>query len=173
LDPKASSSDAKEEDVAGGAAVGIEERLALLRSRMSSKLDAIQQRAAAVAAKRRQLAGRQRKVAEDVASAAAKHKDLERELEEACEAEDFERAERISDSLAALETDKDRLLTALRDAELVYDSVDLELQDVLESRIAMEEEAAALLELFVKVNQLCIFFPRLASNCNGMRDVLP
>ncbi|XP_051203192.1 uncharacterized protein [Lolium perenne] len=150
LDPKASSSDAKEEDVAGGAAVGIEERLALLRSRMSSKLDAIQQRAAAVAAKRRQLAGRQRKVAEDVASAASKHKDLERELEEACEAEDFERAERISDSLAALETDKDRLLTALRDAELVYDSVDLELQDVLESRIAMEEEAAALLEQFVK-----------------------
>ncbi|XP_047072817.1 myosin heavy chain, non-muscle-like [Lolium rigidum] len=161
-DPEVSSSDvkqeAKEEDVgekevaggAGAAAVGIEERLALLRSRMSGKLDAIQQRAAAVAAKRRQLAGRQRKVAEDVASAASKHKDLERELEEACEAEDFERAERISDSLAALETDKDRLLTALRDAELVYDSVDLELQDVLESRIAMEEEAAALLEQFAK-----------------------
>ncbi|XP_047094145.1 myosin heavy chain, non-muscle-like [Lolium rigidum] len=154
LDPEVSSSDAKEEDVgekeAGAAAAGIEERLALLRSRMSGKLNAIQQRAAAVAAKRRQLAGRQRKVAEDVASAASKHKDLERELEEACEAEDFERAERISDSLAALETDKDRLLTALRDAELVYDSVDLELQDVLESRIAMEEEAAALLEQFVK-----------------------
>ncbi|KAM0918612.1 hypothetical protein ACQ4PT_008735 [Festuca glaucescens] len=162
LDPEVSSSDvkqeAKEEDVgekevaggAGVAAVGIEERLALLRSQMSSKLDSIQQRAAAVAAKRRQLAGRQRKVAEDVASAASKHKDLERELEEACEAEDFERAERISDSLAALEKDKDRLLTALRDAELDYDSVDLELQDVLESRITMEEEAAALLEQFAK-----------------------
>ncbi|KAM0867839.1 hypothetical protein ACQ4PT_041720 [Festuca glaucescens] len=158
LDPEVSSSDVKEEDVgekevaggAGVAAVGIEERLALLRSQMSSKLDSIQQRATAVAAKRRQLAGRQRKVAEDVASAASKHKDLERELEEACEAEDFERAERISDSLATLETDKDRLLTALRDAELDYDSVDLELQDVLESRIAMEEEAAALLEQFVK-----------------------
>ncbi|KAK1606356.1 hypothetical protein QYE76_030029 [Lolium multiflorum] len=162
LDPEVSSSDvkqeAKEEDVgekevaggAGAAAVGIEERLALLRSQMSGKLDSIQQRAAAVAAKRRQLAGRQRKVAEDVASAASKHKDLERELEEACEAEDFERAERISDSLAALETGKDRLLTALRDAELDYDSVDLELQEVLESRIAMEEEAAALLEQFVK-----------------------
>lgn len=132
------------------AVVGIEERLALLRSQISSKLDSIQQRAAAVAAKRRQLAGRQRKVAEDVGSAASKHKDLERELEEACEAEDFESAERISDSLAALEKDKDRLLTALRDAELDYDSVDLELQDVLESRIAVEEEAAALLEQFAK-----------------------
>uniref|UniRef100_A0ACD5ZN28 Uncharacterized protein n=1 Tax=Avena sativa TaxID=4498 RepID=A0ACD5ZN28_AVESA len=132
------------------AAMGIEERLALLRSQMSSKLDLIQQRAAAVAAKRRQLAGRQRKAAEDVGSAASKHKDLERELEEACEAEDFETAERISDSLAALEKEKDRLLTALRDAELNYDSVDLELQEVLESRITMEEEAAALLEQFAK-----------------------
>uniref|UniRef100_A0ACD6AI34 Uncharacterized protein n=1 Tax=Avena sativa TaxID=4498 RepID=A0ACD6AI34_AVESA len=135
---------------AGAAAVGIEERLALLRSQMSSKLDSIQLRAAAVAAKRRQLAGRQRKAAEDVGSAASKHKDLERELEEACEAEDFERAERISDSLAALEKEKDRLLTALRNAELNYDSVDLELQEVLESRITMEEEAAALLEQFAK-----------------------
>ncbi|KAM3189682.1 hypothetical protein ACQJBY_068145 [Aegilops geniculata] len=148
--------DAKEEDgdkdvgEAGVAVVGIEERLALLRSQISSKLDSVQQRAAAVAAKRRQLAGRQRKVAEDVGSVASKHKDLERELEEACEAEDFERAERISDSLAALEKDKDRLLTALRDAELDYDSVDLELQDVLESRIAVEEEAATLLEQFAK-----------------------
>ncbi|KAF7101028.1 hypothetical protein CFC21_102429 [Triticum aestivum] len=148
--------EAKEEDgdkdagEAVVAVVGIDERLALLRSQISSKLDSVQQRAAAVAAKRRQLAGRQRKVAEDVGSAASKHKDLERELEEACEAEDFERAERISDSLAALEKDKDRLLTALRDAELDYDSVDLELQDVLESRIAVEEEAAALLEQYAK-----------------------
>ncbi|CAM0912008.1 unnamed protein product [Alopecurus aequalis] len=162
VDPKVNSLDVKEEvkqeDVgenvvsggAGVAAVGVEERLALLRSQMSSKLDSIQQRAAAVAAKRRQLAGRQRKVAEEVGSAASKHKDLERELEEACEAEDFETAERISDSLAALEKEKDRLLTALRDAELDYDSVDLELQDVLKSRITMEEEAAALLEQFAK-----------------------
>ncbi|KQJ98970.1 myosin heavy chain, non-muscle [Brachypodium distachyon] len=159
VDPDDNSFDVKEEvkedaekEVGGtGVAVlGIEERLALLRSQISGKLDSIQQRAASVAAKRRQLAGKQRKVAEDVGSAASKHKDLERELEEACEAEDFERAERISDSLAALEKEKDRLLMTLRDAELVYDSVDLELQDVLESRITVEEEAAALLEQFAK-----------------------
>jgi excinuclease UvrABC nuclease subunit len=83
---------------------------------------------------------------------------LERELEKACEAEDFERAERISDSLAALEKEKDRLLTALRDAELDYDSVDSELQGVLESRIAAEEEAAALLEQFAKVSCFAEFF---------------
>ncbi|PAN36183.1 hypothetical protein PAHAL_6G264700 [Panicum hallii] len=143
--------DQKEDEVAGvAAAVGIEERLVLLRSQISSKLDSIQQMAAAVVARKRQLAGRRRKVAEEATSVASRHKDLERELEKACEAEDFERAERISDSLAALEKEKDRLLTALRDAELDYDSVDSELQGVLESRIAAEEEAAALLEQFAK-----------------------
>ncbi|KAL5223141.1 hypothetical protein ABZP36_027854 [Zizania latifolia] len=149
--------EAKEEDgeledggEAGVGEVGIEERLALLRSQISGKLESIQRRAAAVSARRRQLAGRRRKAAEDEGSVASRHKDFERELEEACEAEDFERAERISDSLAALENEKDQLLTALRDAELNYDSVDLELQDVLKSRIAAEEEAAALLEHFAK-----------------------
>ena len=144
--------DQKEDEVAGvAAAVGIEERLGLLRSQISSKLDSIQQMAAAVVARKRQLAGRRRKVAEEATSVASRHKDLERELEEACEAEDFEKAERISDSLAALEKEKDRLLTALRDAELDYDSVDSELQGVLEARIAAEEEAATLLEQFAKV----------------------
>jgi len=151
--------DQKEDEVAGvAAAVGIEERLAILRSQISSKLDSIQQRAAAVVARKRQLAGRRRKVAEEAASVASRHKDLERELEEACEAEDFEKAERISDSLAALEKEKDRLLTALRDAELDYDSVDSELQGVLEARIAAEEEAAALLEQFAKVTCFVVFF---------------
>ena len=159
---KEEDDDGKENEDAGVAALGIEERLALLRSQISGKLDSIQQRAAAVAAKRRLLAGRRRKVAEEAASVASRHKDLERELEEACEAEDFERAERISDSLAALEKEKDRLLTALRDAELDYGSVDSELQEVLESRIAAEEEAAALLEQFAKVNYLCQYCFNLA-----------
>nr|ACN33476.1 unknown [Zea mays] len=142
--------DGKEDEDAGVAALGVKERLGLLRSQISGKLDSIQQRAAAVAAKRRLLAGRRRKVAEEATSVASRHKDLERELEVACEAEDFERAESISDSLAALEKEKDGLLTALRDAELDYDSVDSELQEVLESRIAAEEEAAILLEQFAK-----------------------
>ncbi|XP_062191626.1 uncharacterized protein LOC133895378 [Phragmites australis] len=142
--------DEKENGGGGVAEVGIDESLALLRSQISGKLESIQQRAAAVTARRRQLAGRLRKVAAEVGSAVSRHKDLERELEEACEAEDFEKAERISNSLVALEKEKDLLLTALRDAERDYDLVDSELQDVLESRIAAEEEAAALLEQFAK-----------------------
>ncbi|KAK3123860.1 hypothetical protein QOZ80_8AG0637180 [Eleusine coracana subsp. coracana] len=151
VEEDAKEEDGEKENGAGGVAeVGIQERLAILRSQISGKLESIQQRAATVVAKRRQLAARRRKAAEDVSSATSRHKDLERELEEACEAEDFERAERISDSIAALEKEKDQLLMALRDAEVDYDSVDSELQDVLESRIAAEEEAAVLLEQFAK-----------------------
>jgi excinuclease UvrABC nuclease subunit len=67
----------------------------------------------------------------ELGSVASAHKDLERELEEACEAEDIERAKRISDSIAALEKENDRLLMALCDAEIDYDSMDSELQDIL------------------------------------------
>jgi excinuclease UvrABC nuclease subunit len=63
----------------------------------------------------------------EVGSVASAHKDLERELEEACEIEDFERAKRIRDSIAALEKENDRLLMAMCDAEINYDSMDFEL----------------------------------------------
>jgi hypothetical protein len=54
--------------------------------------------------KRKQLSAQQRKVAEEVAYAASRHKDLESGLEEACQAGDFERAdERINDSITTLE----------------------------------------------------------------------
>jgi hypothetical protein len=95
---------------------------------------------------------------EELGSVASAHKDLERELEEACEAEDIERAKRISDSIVALEKENNRLLMALCDANIDYDSMDSELQDILESRIAAEEEVGALLEHFAKVNQLNLYF---------------
>jgi excinuclease UvrABC nuclease subunit len=94
----------------------------------------------------------------ELGSIASAHKDLERELEEAYEAEYFERAKRISDSIAALEKENDRLLMAMRDAEIDYDSMDSELQDILESHIAVEEEVDALLKQFAKVNRLNLYF---------------
>jgi hypothetical protein len=39
-----------------------------------------------------------------------------------------------------------------------HDLVDSELQDVLESHIAAEEEVVALLQQFAKVNQLNLYF---------------
>ncbi|XP_072978510.1 uncharacterized protein [Typha angustifolia] len=128
----------------------IEERLALIRARISQKFESIRQRAASVTAERKELGRRRRKVAEDVNSASARYKELERELEEACEAEDFDKAERVSESLAAVEKDKDNLLAVLRQADLDCDSVDSKMQEVLELQIAAEEEAVTLLEQFAK-----------------------
>ena len=58
--------DEKENEWDGVAAVGIEERLPLLRSQIAGKLESIRQRVAAAAARRRQLTGRRRKVAVEV-----------------------------------------------------------------------------------------------------------
>lgn len=129
----------------------MEDKLELLRARISSRLGKFREEAALLSAKRKRLGRRRRKAVEDVNAVAEKYKELERELEEACEAEDFERAERVSESLAEEEKEKDRLLGELRDAELESDAIDSKLQEVLELQIAAEEEGAALLEEFAMV----------------------
>ncbi|ONK68805.1 uncharacterized protein A4U43_C05F16210 [Asparagus officinalis] len=132
-------------------AVGpVEDKLELVRARISSKLDKIRGTAALVSVQRKELGRRRKKAMENVILASDRYKELERQLEEACEAEDFERAERVSESLAEKEKEKDRLLGELRDVELDCDAVDSKMQDVLESQIAAEEEGAALLEQFAK-----------------------
>lgn len=128
-----------------------EDKLELVRARISSKLDRIRETAVLLSAQRKELGRRRRKAMEDVNSASEKYKELERELEEACEAEDFERAEKVSESLAEKEKEKDGLLGELRDAELECNAVEAKMQEVLESQIAAEEEGAALLEQFAKV----------------------
>lgn len=87
---------------------------------------------------------------EELGLALTRHRELEKELEEACEAEDFEKAEMVSESLAAAEKEKDGLVSALRDAEVACDAVDSEMEKVLEMQIAAEEEEAVMLEQFAK-----------------------
>jgi UvrB/uvrC motif len=67
-----------------------------------------------ITSKRKKLALRRRNVEEELNKASAKYKELEKELEEACEAEDFESAERISNSLASMKNDKNQLHLDLR-----------------------------------------------------------
>ncbi|KAJ4811243.1 Myosin-8 [Rhynchospora pubera] len=128
----------------------IEQKLAVVRAKILKKAELAKQRAVSVMAKRKELALRRRNVGEELNKASAKHNELERELEEACEAEDFERAERISNSLASVENDKNLLLIDLRSAELDYESVESEMKDVLDLHLTAEEEAGSLLRLFAK-----------------------
>ncbi|KAK8957787.1 hypothetical protein KSP39_PZI000150 [Platanthera zijinensis] len=142
-----STSNASEEDDRLGL---FEEKLKLLRSEVYAKLERIGETATSVYFERKELGRRRRKAGQDVNQAESAYRELEKQLEEACEEEEFERAERVSESLAAVEKDKDRLQGTLRDMEFEGDSVDSRMQNVLESQIAAEEEGVKLLEQFAK-----------------------
>lgn len=126
--------------------VSVEEKLDLIQAQVSNKLVGLREAAASLSAQRKQLGRRRRKAVESVNSVSQRYKELEKELEEACEAEDFERAERVSESLAATEKEKDALLTAFKEAEADCDAADLKMLELLDSQIAAEEEGVALLE---------------------------
>ncbi|KAJ3707345.1 hypothetical protein LUZ61_011050 [Rhynchospora tenuis] len=128
----------------------IEQKLAAVRAKILKKAELAKQRAVSVMAKRKELALRRRNVGEELNKALVKHNELERELEEACEAEDFERAERISNSMASVENDKNQLLVDLRSAEVDYESMESDMKDVLDLHLTAEEEAGSLLQLFAK-----------------------
>lgn len=128
----------------------IEDKLRLFRARISEEHDRIRQTASSLSSERKDLGRRRRKAMDDLNLASARFKDLERQLEEACEAEDFETAERLSDSLAAAEKDKNALLADLRDAEAECDALDLKMQDLLGSQIAAEEQGVTQLQQFAK-----------------------
>ncbi|KAL5713681.1 hypothetical protein ACHQM5_015735 [Ranunculus cassubicifolius] len=127
-----------------------EQKLEEIRGRIAEKLEGIREMAVSVSATRKELARKRRKAVENVNLASFKYKELERELEEACETEDFEKAERVSDSLAAVEKEKEDFFAELRSAEADCDAFELRMQEVLELQIAAEEEGVALLEQFAK-----------------------
>lgn len=130
------------------------ERFEHLRSLVSEKLNRARELAASVSAARKDSIRRRRKAADDVELASLRHSQLEKQLDEACEAEDFEAAQRISDLLAAAETHQQSLLIALRDAEAYCDAIDSKMHDVLVSQIAAEQDCASLLDHFSAVSTL-------------------
>ncbi|CBI40806.3 unnamed protein product, partial [Vitis vinifera] len=119
-----------------------------VRAIISEKLHHARQLAASISASRKDSMRRRRKAAQNLNLASTKSMELEKELEEACEAEDFEMAERLSQSLAGAEKDKQAFIAALRDAEAECDAIDSKMQEVLERQITAEEECVSLLEQF-------------------------
>ncbi|KAI3734538.1 hypothetical protein L6452_14009 [Arctium lappa] len=126
----------------------MESRYDQIKTEIADKLNCARKAVAAVSAKRKEFIRKRRKAEEELNLVSAKHKEMEKELEEAVESEDFETAERVSDSLAAAERNKELLSIALRDAEADCDAIDSKMQEALEMQIVAEEECAALLESF-------------------------
>lgn len=135
----------------------IEVRFERIRSDITENLRRVREQVDSVSEKRKESIRRRRKAAEDLSLASAKFRELERQLEEACEAEDFETADRLSDSLASADSEKERLAAALRDADAECDAVDVKMQGVLDLQIAAEEECASLLQSFSMVSNLGLF----------------
>ncbi|KAK8647875.1 hypothetical protein V6N13_121599 [Hibiscus sabdariffa] len=119
-----------------------------IKAQIADKLNHARELAASVSTARKDSIRRRRKAAADLHLATTRLGELEKQLEEACEAEDFEAADRINESLAAADNDKQALLVALRDTEAQCNSIDSKMLEVLNCQIAVEEECATLLHHF-------------------------
>ncbi|KAK0577284.1 hypothetical protein LWI29_030786 [Acer saccharum] len=119
-----------------------------LKTLISEKLKRARESAASISSARKDSIQKRRKAADHLHSASFRHSQLQKQLDDACEAEDFEAAQRISDDLAAAENHNHALLLALREAEAHCDAIDSELHNVLQSQIAAEQECASLLDTF-------------------------
>ncbi|XP_022717146.1 ribosome-binding protein 1 [Durio zibethinus] len=119
-----------------------------IKIQIANKLSHAHELAASISAARKDSISRRRKAADDLHLVTIRLRDLEKQLEDACEAEDFEAADSINESLAAADKDKQALLTALRDAEARCNAIDSKMLEVLNCQIAVEEECASLLHHF-------------------------
>ncbi|CAI9762961.1 unnamed protein product [Fraxinus pennsylvanica] len=126
----------------------IELRFEEIRTKISEKLKHAREAVVSVSAVRKDSIRRRRKAADNLNQASAKYNELEKQLEEACEAEDFENAERVSERLSSAERERESMALTLRDAEADCDAVESKMQEVLDLQIQAEEECASLLESF-------------------------
>lgn len=138
----------------------IELRYEQIRAQISQKLSHVRELVASVSAARKDSRRRRRIAAETLNIASTRYRELEKELEEACEAEDFETAERVSESLVSAEKDKERLTIGLRHAEEDCDAVDSRMHEVLELQIDAEGECSSMLKTFAMVRTISLIVSR-------------
>ncbi|GAU29540.1 hypothetical protein TSUD_115620 [Trifolium subterraneum] len=122
-----------------------EEAFRQIRKTIHEKLNHARQLVNSASAVRKDAIRSRRKAVENANLASLKYMELEMQLEEACEAEDFERAEKVSELLSAAEKEKQISANSLKQADAFIDALDLKLQHALHSHIAAEEECAILL----------------------------
>ncbi|GKC44816.1 UVR domain-containing protein [Tanacetum coccineum] len=122
-----------------------------IKKRIDHKLKLAREEVALVSVTHKEFIKKRRKVVEELGVVSDKYKEIEKELEEAVETEDFERAERVSDGLASADRDRERLLVVVREVKAECDAVEVKMQEALETQIAAEEECAGLLERFAVI----------------------
>lgn len=126
-------------------------KLEQVRIQISEKLGHARNSVASVSTSRKEVIQRKRKIMDNLKISLDRYSHLEKQLEEACEAEDFETAERLSESLASAEREKQAFLMELKDAEALCDAMDSRMHEVLNFLIATEENCDSLLQTFAMV----------------------
>ncbi|CAM6100318.1 unnamed protein product [Calypogeia fissa] len=125
----------------------IEERMEFVKEAVAHTLKALLEKMSAVSALRKTAVQKRRRAAEKVAAAVDRHKELEAELNAACEREDFEKADSLSGMIAEAETSLAQAGEAFALAEAESDSASSKVQDVLDWQVAIEEQGATFLEM--------------------------
>ncbi|KAL2642634.1 hypothetical protein R1flu_010221 [Riccia fluitans] len=122
----------------------IEERLQYVQELVSQVMGELQRRNSAVSALRKAAVQERRQAAEKVSAASTRYKDLEAELNAACENEDFEKADSLSESFAEAENAMQQATEEFKSAEANCDLASSKVQEILDLQVATEEEAARL-----------------------------
>lgn len=120
-----------------------------IKATINDKLNLARQLVNSASAARKDSIRNRRKAVENVSLASLKYMELEKQLEEACDAEDFEGLNRLP---KAAEKEKQAFTNSLRDADAFIDALELKLQHALDSYIAAEEECAILLDHYATVS---------------------
>ncbi|CAI9115343.1 OLC1v1016226C1 [Oldenlandia corymbosa var. corymbosa] len=146
----ASSLQSQDEEAKPSTTGTIEMRFEEIKGQIAQKLNAARQAISSVSAARKDAIKNRRKAAQLLSAASSKYIQLEKELEDAIETEDFEKAERLGDTLASADKHREVLLVALKDAESRCDDLESQMRVALESQIEVEEASASLLLQFSK-----------------------
>ncbi|EFJ17064.1 hypothetical protein SELMODRAFT_421344 [Selaginella moellendorffii] len=128
-------------------------RLEAIQEDIARKLRDLEAKAAEASSSRKMAAQVRRRAAEELSSTTAKRKALEVELECACEREDFDLADRLSQEVADAEKSLELADVAFKEADSKYDLAAVEMETIVSLKISIEEEGAAALAEFQKEAQ--------------------
>ncbi|KAG6550592.1 hypothetical protein Mapa_007845 [Marchantia paleacea] len=125
----------------------IEERLQYVQELVAREMTVLQGRNSVVSALRKAAVQERRQAAERASAASTRCKNLEAELNAACENEDFEKADALSESVAEAENGMHQAAEDFKLAEAKCDSAASKVQEILDLQVATEEEGARIFEL--------------------------
>ncbi|KAI5081474.1 hypothetical protein GOP47_0004657 [Adiantum capillus-veneris] len=124
----------------------IEERFSFIRTALSMNAECIQKRISTISQSRKAAAQKRRQVREIVTRSTLEFKEVEEEIQAACEREDFEKAEQLDEALVLAQKAKEAAMEEFIAVEAEYDKYASNMHEEVQLLITSEEEGFSLLE---------------------------